>query len=101
MKSFVIYKFVCASCNACYIGETTRHLSTRIKEHLGLDKQSHIYKHLCLSNSCKHASNANCFSILDTATTKYALKIKEAMHIKWKKTDLNKQIKCLNTTICV
>ena len=32
LKSFVVYKFVCPSCNACYIGETTRHFSTRIKE---------------------------------------------------------------------
>ena len=24
LKSFVVYKFVCPGCNACYIGETTR-----------------------------------------------------------------------------
>ena len=40
LKSFVIYKFVCPGCNACYIGETTRHLSTRIKEHLERIKSS-------------------------------------------------------------
>ena len=34
LKSFVVYKFVCPGCNACYIGGTTRHLSTSIKEHL-------------------------------------------------------------------
>ena len=34
LKSFVVYKSVCPGCNACYIGVTTRHLSTRIKEHL-------------------------------------------------------------------
>ena len=26
LKSFVVYKFVCPGCNACYIGETTCHL---------------------------------------------------------------------------
>ena len=45
LRSRVVYKFQCASCNACYIGETTRHLSTRIREHLVSDKSSHIYKH--------------------------------------------------------
>ncbi|XP_071811646.1 uncharacterized protein [Apostichopus japonicus] len=34
LKSRVVYKFICTSCNACYIGETHRHLSTRISEHL-------------------------------------------------------------------
>ena len=35
MKSFVVYKFVRPGCNACYIGETTRHLSPRIKRAFG------------------------------------------------------------------
>ena len=26
LKSFVVYTFICPSCNVCYIGETTRHL---------------------------------------------------------------------------
>ena len=30
----------CASCNACYVGETCRHLSTRIREHLFLFSDS-------------------------------------------------------------
>ena len=40
LKSFVVYKFVCPVCNACYIGEITRHLSRRIQEHLEKDKES-------------------------------------------------------------
>ena len=39
----VVYKFVCASCNASYVGQTHRHLTTRIDEHFGKDKKSHIY----------------------------------------------------------
>ena len=46
LKSFVVYKFVCPGCNACYISETTRHLSTRIKKHLETDKKSHFFVHL-------------------------------------------------------
>ena len=49
LKSNVVYKFSCAGCNACYIGETTRHLATRIKEHLQTDKSPmfiSIFTHL-------------------------------------------------------
>ena len=28
----VVYKFANAGCNACYVGETTRHFSTRLRE---------------------------------------------------------------------
>ena len=34
--------FVCVSSDACYVGETPRHQSTRMKEHLKADKKSHI-----------------------------------------------------------
>ena len=34
LRSRVVYKFLCAGCKACYIGETSRHLSTRVREHL-------------------------------------------------------------------
>ena len=53
LKSFVVCEFLCPGCNACYIGETTRHLSTRIKEHLETDKKSHIFAHLVNDKTCK------------------------------------------------
>ena len=65
LKSMVVYKFVCASCNACYVGETARHLPTRIKEHLKTDKKSHIYQHLSSNQNCFNCCTENCFSILD------------------------------------
>ena len=34
LRSNVVYKFTCASCNSCYVGETSRQLSTRIRKHL-------------------------------------------------------------------
>ena len=65
LKSNVIYKFQCASYNACYIGETTRHLTSRIEEYLKKDKQSHIYKHIHEKVDCFDKSDSDCFSILD------------------------------------
>ena len=46
LRSRVVYKFLCAGCNACYIGETSRHLSTRVSEHLSGDRNSRVYQHL-------------------------------------------------------
>ena len=83
LRSPVVYKFQCASCNACYIGENTLHLSTHIREHLVSDKSSHIYKHLQESETCKNSCSAESFTILDYGTFKFQIKIKEALYIKW------------------
>ena len=42
LRSYVVYKFVCGSCQADYIVRTEQHLSTRIKGHLETDKKSHV-----------------------------------------------------------
>lgn len=36
LLSSVVYKFNCSICNSAYIGQTKRHLATRIAEHRGL-----------------------------------------------------------------
>ena len=84
-----------------YIAETTRHLSTRIKEHLETDKKSHIFAHLVNNETCKALSTENCFEIIDSATTPFRLKLKEAMHIIWKKPSLNKQQKHVSISLTV
>ena len=73
LRSRVIYKFTCACCNACYIGETGRHFSTRVREHLSSDKSSHIFKHLLSSERCRQSCSADCFEILDSALLNFNL----------------------------
>ena len=99
MSSNVVYKFVCASCNACYIGETTKRYVDRAGEHLHTDKASAIYQHLRSSNACLSANSENSFSILDKAPTQYQLKIKEALHIEKLKPVLNKQKKSIKVEL--
>ena len=101
LKYFVVYKFVCPGSNACYIGETTRHLSTRIKEHLETDKKSNIFAHLVNNETCKALSTENCFEIIESVSTPFKLKLKEAMHIIWKDPSLNKQQKHVSISITV
>ena len=77
--SNVVYKFTCASCNSCYVGETSRHLSTPIREHLKRDRTSHIFQHIQQSEACRNSCSAECFEVIDHATTKFQVKIKEAL----------------------
>ena len=101
LKSFVVYKFVCAGCQSCYIGETKHHLPTRINERLVTDKKSHIFKHLSENSTCKNLCDGNCFTIIDSGSSPFRLKLKEALHITWLKPNLNKQKEHVSITISV
>ena len=90
LKSFLVYKFVCAKCNSCYIGETRRHFKTRIVEHVKKDKKSNIYKHLRNNEGYFSSFNSDCFSVLDYAPIQFQIKIKEGTYIDWEKSNLNK-----------
>ena len=83
VSSSLVYKFECEQCNACYVGETRRHLQTRIKEHIRGHPQSEISKH-------EHIPSPNNFHILQR--TKHT-KIAETLHIRKHKTN---KIKLLN-----
>ena len=65
LKSFLVYKFTCASCSSSYIGETCRHFKTRIEEHIKKDNKSHIFKHLHSTTICFDSYNSLCFKIID------------------------------------
>ena len=99
LKSFLVYKFTCASCSSSYIGETCRHFKTRIEEHIKKDNKSHIFKHLHFTATCFDSYNSLCLKIIDKANSKFDLKIKEALHINWRKPNLNVQQNYLTLTL--
>ena len=101
LKSFVVYRFTCPGGNASYIGETTLHLATRIKEHLETDAKCHIFKHLDTNKKCKELCNAECFEIIDSTTSFYRLKLKEEMHITCGKPSLNTHVKHLSISVTI
>ena len=99
LKSFLIYKFTCASCSSRDIGETCGHFKTRIEEHIKKDNKSHIFKHLHSIAICFDSYNSLCFKIIVKANSKFDLKIKEALHINWRKPNLNAQQNYLALTL--
>ena len=96
LRARVVYKFSCAGCTASYVGETVRHLATRVNEHLVSDRTSHIRKHLESNEACSRLCSKKCFQVLDSAATEFALRIKEAIHIKREHPSLNSQVKHVN-----
>ena len=99
MKSFLVYKFTCASCSSGYIGETCRHFKNRIEEHIKKDNKSHILKHLHSTATCFDSYNSLSFKIIHKANSKFDLKIKEALYINWRKPNLNGQQNHLSLTL--
>ena len=89
MKSFLVYECTCVSCSSKHTGETCRYFKITIEEHIKKDNKSHIFKHLHSFETCFDSYNSLCFKIIDKANFKFDLKIKEALHINWRKPNLN------------
>ena len=75
-KILFLTDFVCESYSnfpgqavmLCYVGETSRHFTKRVREHMSSDRSSHVYKHLqALESECRTSCNLDCFKILDSA----------------------------------
>ena len=63
----------------------------RIVEHIQKDNKSNIFKHLHSTAKWFDSYNYLSFKIIDRAMSKFDFKIKEALHINWRKLDLNAQ----------
>ena len=57
LQSMVIYEFCCSSCNARYVGQTTRHLKTRVAEHMGISSRTRILLSAPLFSSIREHSH--------------------------------------------
>ena len=79
MKSFLIYKFTCASCSSSYIGETCCYFKTRIEEYIKKDNKSYI---LNIYTEPQYALTRMILFLL-----KYLIKL--TVHINSRKRNLN------------
>ena len=99
LKSFLVYKFTCASFRSSYIDKTCRHFKTRIEEHIKKDNKYHFFKHLHSTATCFESYNSLCFKINDKVKSKFGLKIKGVLYINWRKPNLNAQQNHLALTL--
>jgi len=88
----IVYEYKCPAnnCNVTYIGETSRRLKERVKDHQHRDKKSHIMKH---SQTKDHPpAEEKHFKILGSNYNYYKdRKVAEAIYIMNKKPNLNVQ----------
>ena len=63
LKSKVVYKIECSGCDANYVGQTTRHLSTRLNEHKS--RKGPVKDHF---TQCNKQIDNECIKILDSTT---------------------------------
>ena len=58
-----------------------------------------VFKHLHSSTTCFDLYNSLCFKTIDKANFKFDLKVEEALHINWRKPNLNAQQNHLALTL--
>ena len=97
LRSGIVYKFQCGSCNATYYGKTKRHFKVRMCEHLGIsaltgnrvkgDDDSAIKEHLLF---CNHKPDFEDFSILATNNDDFKVTLMESLLINRDHPPLNK-----------
>ena len=68
--------------------EQEQNQNDTIEEHIKKDNKSHSFKHLHSTATCFDSYNSLCFKLIDKANSKFGLKIKEALHINWRKSNL-------------
>ena len=86
LKSGVVYEICCSRCYSRYVGQSSRHLTTRLKEHSRVSAP--VGSHF-LQCGVKLSLNKNVVKILTTSTSQKQLLILEALFINDTKPSLN------------
>ena len=84
----VVYQWTCSedNCNSSYIGESSRCLESRVKEH-NISSTSTIFQHSITNNHCK--ADICQFKIIDQDKKQVSREAREAIHIRRNNPALN------------
>ena len=85
LKSGVVYQLTCPRCSASYVGQTGRHLQTRLKEHL--QRAGPMKSHLMQCDSNLTSEDVNILQ--STSRGENFLLTLEALHIREQKPSIN------------
>jgi len=87
-----IYEISCSSCPSKYIGETSRNLKTRLKEHIADIRHNRVTTSAvalhCAENP-SHTIDSNCAKLLEIEKNCFRRKFKEALYIQNTKDRMN------------
>ena len=92
LKKDIIYQWSCTkpNCKSSYIGETSRSLCERAKEHSKEGSNSAIHQHC--SSKGHPQPNVDQFKVIDQEKSQIAREAKEAIHIRKLDPELNRNI---------
>ena len=82
----MVYRFECCGCKSIYVGQTVRHLTTRIEEHRKEDTPVGQHIRQCGSEHGKADFN---WIIIDQASSSFKLLTLEALHIRKERPAIN------------
>ena len=89
MSSNIIYKYSCSQCQSTYIGETQRHLISRIWEHKGISPRTSMpFSNPPFSNirehalSFDHSIKVDNFSVLARCIRSHDIRLLESIFIR-------------------
>ena len=99
IRSRLVYRYSCSSCNATYYDKTYRYFFTRAAEHMGISnltskrvknvKESAVFDHLL---QCNCTIDFDHFDVLASETNSFRIIIKESSLIKRDKPVLNRTV---------
>ena len=96
MRSHVVYKYKCQCCGALYVGQTRRHIHTRISEHMGVSSKTgnklsvwQMSAVLTDHHLSGHNISDSDFTILTSGNSKFDLEMRESLLISKLKPILN------------
>ena len=95
-KSRVVYRICCPRCSACYVGQTSRHMITRLNEHRST---ASVGKHFDECGIELSMDDVN-FLCSMSRSTNYLMTL-EALHIKDVKPTLNKKDEYKSRTLVI
>ena len=100
LRSHVVYQFTCQCCSALYVGQTRRHIHTRISEHIGVSPLTGKERSISTMSSIlahkhmhKHPVSTSDFKILSSGTSEWDLLIRESLLISQLNPVLNANIR--------
>ena len=84
LKSHVVYELTCNGCKSIYVGQTCRHITTRVAEHAEADAPIGLY-----AIECNGDKTAFQWKILDQCSNQSKLMTLEALYIRSLKPAIN------------
>ena len=84
LQSNVVYQITCPGCNSSYVGQTTRQLQRRFREHMG--NKGPVKTHLDI---CNISPDVGMIKVIGRASSLPRLLTLEALFIKQIKPELN------------